>query len=78
MKTKVFAVFAALAAVTIAAPQHRQTSLNKVAQSPATIFEDYCYDECWQEIKPCPPPWVSHPYCLLSSSHSADLYLVPQ
>ncbi|OBT87598.1 hypothetical protein VE02_04144 [Pseudogymnoascus sp. 03VT05] len=47
MKAKLFAVFSALAAVTIAAPQHHQISFNKAVQSPATTFEDYCYDECW-------------------------------
>ncbi|KFY85566.1 hypothetical protein V500_08300 [Pseudogymnoascus sp. VKM F-4518 (FW-2643)] len=43
MKTKVFVVFSALAATSIAAPQHHQTSLNRVSQSPATIFEDPCW-----------------------------------
>ncbi|KFZ08001.1 hypothetical protein V502_09621 [Pseudogymnoascus sp. VKM F-4520 (FW-2644)] len=43
MKTKVFIVFSALAATSIAAPQHHQTSLNRVSQSPATIFEDPCW-----------------------------------
>ncbi|OBT75814.1 hypothetical protein VF21_05565 [Pseudogymnoascus sp. 05NY08] len=60
MKAELFAVFSALAAVTIAAPQHHQISFNKAAQSPATTFKDYCYNECWHAMQRCPPPWYAN------------------
>ena len=70
MKTKVFVVFSALVATSIAAPKHHQTSLNRVSQSPATFFEDPCWRVCWPKVPRCPDGWV-----LLTSKYNV-LYML--